>query len=60
MRVVHCAGSGEIAVYMDGSQFPLMTAVDKTFDSGRVGFGSFDNIGRIRDLDGHRHGGAGR
>jgi hypothetical protein len=27
-----------------------MTAVDRTFDSGRVGFGSFDNIGRLRDL----------
>ena len=37
--------SGETAVYMDGSRFPLMTAVDKTFDSGRVGFGSFDNQG---------------
>ena len=27
-----------------------MTAVDTTFASGRVGFGSFDNIGRLRDL----------
>jgi hypothetical protein len=50
VRVVHCGGSGEIAVYMDGSKTPLMTAVDTTFDSGRVGFGSFDNIGRLRDL----------
>jgi hypothetical protein len=50
VRVVHCSRSGEIAVYMDGSRFPLMTAVDDTFDSGRVGFGSFDNIGRLRDL----------
>ena len=49
-RVVHCADTGEIAVYMDGSKFPLMTAVDDTFDSGRVGFGSFDNIGRLREL----------
>jgi hypothetical protein len=50
-RVVHCASSGEIAVYMDGSRYPLMTAVDDTFDSGRAGFGSFDNIGRLRDLE---------
>jgi hypothetical protein len=50
VRVVHCARSGEIAVYMDGSKFPLMTAADNTFGSGRVGFGSFDNIGRLRDL----------
>jgi Concanavalin A-like lectin/glucanases superfamily len=36
---------------MDGSRTPLMTATDTTFDSGRVGFGSFDNIGRVRDLE---------
>lgn len=50
VRVTHCAGTGEIAVYLDGSKTPRMTAVDTTFDSGRVGFGSFDNIGRLRDL----------
>jgi hypothetical protein len=50
VRVVHCADTGEIAVYMDGSDNPLMTTVDTTFDSGRVGFGSFDNIGRLRHL----------
>lgn len=50
VRVTHCADSGEIAVHMNGSRFPLMTAVDHTFDSGRVGFGSFDDIGRIRGL----------
>jgi glucose/arabinose dehydrogenase len=50
VRVVRCAESGETAVYLDGSHEPLMTTVDTTFGSGRVGFGSFDNIGRIRDL----------
>ncbi|MFD9698623.1 PQQ-dependent sugar dehydrogenase [Lentzea sp. NPDC059081] len=50
VRVRHCADTGEIAVYLDGSRFPLMTAVDRTFLSGRVGFGSFDNIGRARDV----------
>jgi glucose/arabinose dehydrogenase len=50
VRVVHCADSGEIAVYIDGEEAPLMTAIDTTFDSGRVGFGSFDNIGRLRNL----------
>ncbi|HEV7931055.1 MAG TPA: PQQ-dependent sugar dehydrogenase [Actinomadura sp.] len=50
VRVVHCAGTGQIAVYVDHSKTPLMTAVDTTFTSGRVGFGSFDNIGRLRDL----------
>jgi hypothetical protein len=50
IRVTHCAETGEIAVYVDGSDRPLMTAIDTTFQSGRVGFGSFDNIGRLRDL----------
>ncbi|MEV6110517.1 PQQ-dependent sugar dehydrogenase [Streptomyces sp. NPDC051940] len=50
VRVKHCAATGEIAVYVDGSDYPRMTAVDKTFTSGRVGFGSFDNIGRMREL----------
>ncbi|GAA4227120.1 hypothetical protein GCM10023075_29230 [Streptosporangium album] len=50
VRVKHCTDSGEIAVYVDGAKTPLMTAVDTTFTSGRVGFGSFDNIGRLRDL----------
>ncbi|MFC6886836.1 MULTISPECIES: PQQ-dependent sugar dehydrogenase [Actinomadura] len=50
VRVTHCAGTGEIAVYVDGASRPVMTALDGTFGSGRVGFGSFDNIGRLRDL----------
>jgi len=49
-RVVHCTDTGEIAVHVDGSREPLMTAVDRTFASGRTGFGSFDNIGRARDF----------
>ncbi|HEV7979757.1 PQQ-dependent sugar dehydrogenase [Amycolatopsis sp.] len=50
VKVVHCAETGEIAVYLDNAKTPLMTAVDHTFTGGRVGFGSFDNVGRLRDL----------
>lgn len=50
VRVVHCVDSGKMAVYIDDSPTPLMTATDTTFRSGRVGFGSFDNAGRLRDL----------
>jgi glucose/arabinose dehydrogenase len=50
VRLVHLPATGEIAVYVDGRIDPVMTAVDRTFTSGRVGFGSFDNTGRIRDL----------
>lgn len=50
VRVVRCADTGDIAVYVDGLDAPLMTANDDTFAEGRVGFGSFDNFGRLRDL----------
>ena len=50
VRVKHLPATGEIAVYVDGAKDPLMTARDSTFPSGRVGFGSFDNIGSLRDL----------
>jgi glucose/arabinose dehydrogenase len=51
VRVTHCAATGEIAVYVDGARRPLMTTVNTAFGAGRVGFGSFDNIGRLRDLN---------
>ncbi|TNH27910.1 hypothetical protein FHG89_16730 [Micromonospora orduensis] len=50
VRVVHLPATGEIAVYVDGHRDPLLTAKDTTFGSGRVGFGSFDNVGRLRGL----------
>jgi len=37
--------SGEIEVYFDDVQEPVMRTVDKTFCAGRVGFGSFDDKG---------------
>lgn len=49
VRVVRC-DTGEVAVYLDGLDTPLLTATDTTFPEGRVGFGSFDNFGRLRDL----------
>ncbi len=50
VRVDHRAETGEIAVYAGDMDRPVFTAVDTAFDSGRVGFGSFDNIARLRDL----------
>lgn len=48
VRVEHSAATGEVAVHVDGAAEPLMTATDTTFTGGRVGFGSFDNVGRTR------------
>ncbi len=50
VKVVRDAASGRIEVYVDGAGEPLMTATDTTFTTGRVGFGSFDDRGRIRGL----------
>jgi RTX calcium-binding nonapeptide repeat (4 copies) len=50
VRVRHCVATGEMAVYVDGAATPLMTATDSALEAGRVGFGSFDNIGRMRNL----------
>lgn len=47
VRLDYDAGTGAIAVFMDGSDEPLMTATDTTFSGGRMGFGSFDNYGRV-------------
>ncbi|UED85439.1 PQQ-dependent sugar dehydrogenase [Streptomyces profundus] len=50
IRVDFCADTGRTAVYVDNAEEPLMTATDTTFTSGRLGFGSFDNHGRARDI----------
>jgi Ca2+-binding RTX toxin-like protein len=52
IRVIHCAETGRILVYVDDMTTPHITGTDvnKTFGAGRIGFGSFDNFGRMRDL----------
>jgi hypothetical protein len=42
--------TGEITVYFDNMDEPVMRAVDKTFVSGLVGVGTFDDTGRFDDL----------
>jgi len=49
-RIVRNAETGEITVYFDDLKTPVMTATDKTFGEGRVGFGSFDDIGNFDDV----------
>jgi hypothetical protein len=49
-RVVRRVESGEITVYFDDMEQPVMRAVDKTFGSGLVGLGTFDDTGRFDDL----------
>jgi hypothetical protein len=49
-RIVRNTESGEISVYFDDLKTPVMVATDKTFGEGRVGFGSFDDIGNFDDV----------
>ncbi|MEY3458496.1 MAG: Isoaspartyl peptidase precursor [Planctomycetota bacterium] len=46
-RIRRNAESGEITVWFDSLEKPVMTAKDTTFSKGRVGFGSFDDIGNF-------------
>jgi hypothetical protein len=50
VRVRYCSATGQITVFVDGATTPLITATNRTFPAGRVGFGSFDNIGRMRNF----------
>lgn len=43
--------TGSIEVFVDDMQTPLMKAIDHTFLSGKIGFGSFDNTGEIRNIE---------
>lgn len=43
VRIRHDVESGEISVWFDDAEKPVMRAVDKTFPTGRIGVGSFDD-----------------
>ncbi|MEZ6055602.1 MAG: hypothetical protein R3C01_02750 [Planctomycetaceae bacterium] len=49
-RIVRNVESGEISVYFDDMKTPVMTAIDKTFTTGRIGIGSFDDTGDFDDI----------
>lgn len=51
IRVVRDAGSGSMSVFdLDAPNEAILSASDTTFTEGYVGFGSFDNTGRVRNL----------
>jgi len=50
VRVDRHGSSGSIAVFFDDMAKPIMRAVDRTFPSGYIGFGSFDDMGKIRNV----------
>jgi len=51
LRVVRDVESGAMAIYdLEKPTEAILTASDKTFTSGYVGFGSFDNSGQVRNV----------
>lgn len=47
VRVERRLADGSIRVFFDDLTTPIMTATDQHFDFGRIGFGSFDDTGKI-------------
>jgi hypothetical protein len=56
LKLVRKPADGTIEVYFDDFDTPVMTANDKTFQSGQVGLGSFDDTGNFANfkLSGNR------
>ncbi len=52
-RILRNVESGEIQVFFDDMETPVMTAVDRNFTWGRVGVGSFDDTGVFDDFTLH-------
>ena len=50
VRLERKASDGSVKVYFDDMTKPIMLASDKTFASGYVGFGSFDDTGMVDDI----------
>lgn len=50
VRLVRKVSDGSITVYFDDMTKPIMVAEDKNFGPGWVGFGSFDDTGKIANI----------
>lgn len=50
VRIVRDTKSGSIEVFFDDLEKPIMRAEDKTFLSGSIGFGTFDDTGNFDDV----------
>jgi len=50
VRLERKASDGTIKIFFDNMTMPIMVAKDTTFKTGYVGFGSFDDSGRIDNI----------
>ena len=50
VKLVRDVDAGTIRVWFDDMETPVLEAEDRTLEWGRVGFGSFDDQGMLRNL----------
>jgi len=50
VKLERTTADGTIKVYFDDMTKPIMVAQDSTFKSGAIGFGSFDDTGRVDNI----------
>lgn len=50
VRLVRRMPEGSIEVFFDDMSKPIMSVIDKTFDKGRIGIGSFDDMNEFDDI----------
>lgn len=50
VRLERNVSTGSIEVFIDDDETPALSAIDRTLTSGRVGVGSFDEIGEFRNI----------
>ena len=50
VRLERNIAAGSIKVYFDDMTKPIMMAEDKTFGTGQIGFGSFDDTGMVDNI----------
>lgn len=51
VRLTRDCSTGELAVFFDDMNEPVMTAVDKTIGAGQVGVGSFDDTVDVKRIE---------
>lgn len=50
VKIVRNTATGDIGVWFDDMEKPVLTAQDKTLEWGRIGLGSFDDLGEFRKV----------
>ena len=50
VRIVRKSSDGTVRVFFDDMEKPIMSGEDKTFGPGFIGFGSFDDTGKVANV----------